>query len=436
MDKQLTQYLLSEQNIQDLIDKIDCTVYIKAESLQACRQVIKTNLSNYLNRLASIPQTERQLISTIAFLNKKCYDEIVEFIASKYQGKSIFKQHEETILTREEVEKLLQQRVSHDTILRTLTDPSILLYLKSLMDTYNESVKEEGEIIDIHQLQDLLRGNKPEAPKPDINSQILSIKTRIEDLATMPQNEQVMQEKASLINSLVKFQKETMDTSTEMIDNKYQIDVKITPRSADDLRSIVFKTNVERKVKSIQLHKYLIPKNSHNVTTFTNNLTVYYNGDVIKHDLVPGYYTIEQIINSIQAVMAFLKITIDNKIVTFSSNSKFDLLVHDNSILPLLGFADSNSMNRLSHTAESPYNLDLNDSVFITLDRSTIDPIELSLAKETKLETPIILRQPSKSMAVKDITVKLLDKLNHFYDLIGKTIHLHISVEYEDHSHA
>lgn len=430
MDKQLTQYLLSEQNIQDLIDKIDCTVYIKAESLQACRQVIKSNLTNYLSRLASAPQTEKQLISTIAFLNKKCYDEIVDFIASKYQGKSIFKKHEETILTREEVEKLLQQRVTHDTILRTLTDPAILLYLKSLMDACNATVEEEGEIIDIHQLQTLLRGKNPEPPKPDINSQIMSIKTRIEDLATMPQNEQVMQEKASLINTLVRFQKES-----ETTDNKCQIDVKITPRSADDLKSITFKTNVEKKVKSIQLHKYFIPKNSCNVTNFTNNLTVYYNGEVIKHDLSPGHYSMAQIINSIQSAMPFLTVNVDNDIVTFSSSSKFDLLAHANSILPMLGFADSNSMNRLSHRAESPHNLHLNDSVFITLDRSTIDPIELNLDKEMKLDQPIILREPSKPIVIKDITVKLLDKLSHFYDLIGKEIHLHLSVEYEDHSH-
>ena len=419
MNKQLTQYLLSSQNIQDLIDKLDCTIYIKPDSLQACRQIIHKTLSGYLTRLSQIPQTERQLISTISFLNKKCFDEILAFIESNYPNKNIRKDHEEVILTREEFEQLLATSVTHDSILKALTEPSVLMYLKSIIDTSEPEVEEDDyEIIDIHQFQSLL--TKPQINLKNITpDNVMYVKERIEQLSTMDQTDQVKQEKASLIEAL------TSKSAIEE-DGKYHIKVQIKPRSIDDLKSITFKPNIERKVKRIVLCSYYIPKNDNNVTRFTNTITIH-KDKIYKHTIPLGHYTTDNIINQITQLVPFLNFKQDDTI-TVSSDSKFDIIMN-NSIFSILGFTDTGYTNKKSYTAPEPFDINLNESVFIALDKSTSDPIELKFNEH--VQTNQVLREPSKPIVIKDITVKLLDKIGNYYDLVDKTISLDILVEYD-----
>lgn len=439
MNEKLSSYLLSNQNIQDIVDMLDCTIYISPESLHACKQVIKDNLTSYLTRLANMPQTEKQFIHTVSFLNKKCYDEIVSFIEKNYPGKSIFKQDIEIIMTRQEFEQYLKTRVCHDTVLKTLTDPVVLLYLKTMMDELNAKADEtEGEIIDIHQLQAML-GSKQTYQKASIDTSnmtpetISKIQSRIEELSKMTQTDQVIAEKTELIAALVKHQKASIPKPTiitNVNEKQHDIDVMITPKNEEELRSISFRIGTEKKVVRVQLISYFIPKADYNVSSLTNKILVCYNGELVSHTIPPGNYTIDQLTTIIGDLMPFLKISVSDK-VTVSANSKFEILVQENSLWPLLGFEPANYSRKMSYQAKAPYVLDINESAFICLDRSNIDPVLVSLDEQITLDNPITLKQTSQPIQLKDITVKIVDKLGQSYDLIGKAFKVHIRVEFE-----
>lgn len=443
MNEKLTTYLLSDQNIQDLTDMLDCTIYISPESLQACKKVIKENLANYITRLANLPQTEKQFIHTVSFLNKKCYEEIISFIEKSCPGKNIFKQETEIIMSKQEFEQYLKTRINHDTVLKALTDPAVLLYLKTMIENLNEKADEsDGEIIDIHQLQAMLNKRNPEPQNTyqpaqidlsNMNTQtIMKIQSRIEQLAQMPQSDLVTEEKTKLITALVNYQKAqtTVSVAPEIVDGKYDIDVMITPKTEDDLKSITFQIGVDRKVVNVQLISYFIPKTEYNVTNLTNTFMVCYNGELIKHSIEPGKYTMDQLIGKIQTLMPFLTVSVSDK-VTVSTGSKFEILVQDNSAWPLLGFESANYSRKTTYTAKDSYCMDLNESAYIGLDRSNIDPVLITLGEHITLDKPAILKQTSKPMPLKEITIKVVDKLSQYYDLIGKSFKVHIRVEFE-----
>lgn len=446
MEQHLRAYLLSEQNVQDLINKLDANILIKEDSLDTCRQIIRTNFSRYLGRLAKQPKTDKQLICSIHFLNQKCYEEIVTFIQSHHQGSNIFKNDGGTIITREQYQELIKDRITPDNILQALMNPNVIALLRSIINDHNNKASSgpTSEIIDIHQLQRLLTNKsvpKHERAVIDLShltqESMLAIEARISYLVSLASTNpelitEIESEKADLIAALVNYQK---SKDIKIVDGIQDLDLQLQPRSAEDLLNIVFRFNEEKKVKSIKLLDYFIPENTNNITSFTNRFMVYHMGNINQFSVEPGKYNIDTLLASIKDRFSFLKLSIDDNnlvSITNNTNAKFDLMIQDYSILPLLGFCDSpgSYKNKITYKASQPFSLDLHQSIFISLNRSNTDPIKLQLGEKISLEQPIILRETSKPIALKDISIKLSDKMEQTYDLIEISFNLHLTIEY------
>ena len=468
MEQHLRAYLLSEQNVQDLINKLDANILIKEDSLDTCRQIIRTNFSRYLGRLAKQPKTDKQLICSIHFLNQKCYEEIVAFIQSHHQGTNIFKNDggcssakallqpvdgtralsltPGTIITREQYQELIKDRITPDNILQALMNPNVIALLRSIINDHNNKAQAgpTSEIIDIHQLQRLLTNKsvpKHERAVIDLShltqESMLAIEARISYLVSLASTNpelitEIESEKADLIAALVNYQK---SKDIKIVDGIQDLDLQLQPRSAEDLLNIVFRFNEEKKVKSIKLLDYFIPENTNNITSFTNRFMVYHMGNINQFSVESGKYNIDTLLALIQDRFSFLKLSIDDNnlvSITNNTNAKFDLMIQDYSILPLLGFCDSpgSYKNKITYKASQPFSLDLHESIFISLNRSNTDPIKLQLGEKISLEQPIILRETSKPIALKDISIKLSDKMEQTYDLIGTSFNLHLTIEY------
>jgi hypothetical protein len=191
-----------------------------------------------------------------------------------------------------------------------------------------------------------------------------------------------------------------------------------------DLKNIVIGFKAESKIGEISLISYYLPFNTNNVTRFNNKIVVYFNSRINKFTIPPGKYEINVLLDAIKNQANFLDFSINekNKIITIKNkiSMKFDLIIDNDTVFPLLGFIGKNDTykDKLFYEASQSYNLDINQKVFLSLTGSTKDPCELEFNKEVSPTQPIVLKKMSRGVSMKQMTLKLTNNIGQYYDFV------------------
>jgi hypothetical protein len=88
---ELKEQLLSKTNINFLVNTILKNFKISNKAVGKCVNIITSNMIKYLNNIAEFPKDNNELIQAIHFLNKKCYDDFMEYLLTKYPNGNILR---------------------------------------------------------------------------------------------------------------------------------------------------------------------------------------------------------------------------------------------------------------------------------------------------------------------------------------------------------
>ena len=192
----------------------------------------------------------------------------------------------------------------------------------------------------------------------------------------------------------------------------------------NDLKNIVIGFNSDDKISEISLVSYYFPFNPNNITRFNNKFTVYFNNKINKITIQPSNYDINLLLDAIKNQANFLDFSISpNKIITVKNtmSMKFDLMIDNDTIFPLLGFlgkADSYK-DKLFYEASQPYDLEINQNILFSLKGTTKDPVSLEFDKEITLQKPLILKKIPRGTSMKEIQLKLTNTIGQCYDFVA-----------------
>lgn len=174
----LINYLLSENNIQKLIDLIIKNTTIKPQAVSGCRKKITAIITDGINNLMYYPQSDAQMIEIVKIFNDQCYNNFCVYVMNKYPNKSIYKttfnnglssknntipvilsenelphrlyndvEPNMIIITEDEKNKLLEQygivennisQMTSDTFLEYLTNPTVLQMFQLMIEQLNQ----------------------------------------------------------------------------------------------------------------------------------------------------------------------------------------------------------------------------------------------------------------------------------------------------------
>ncbi|XWV26161.1 putative low complexity protein [Tupanvirus soda lake] len=252
---------------------------------------------------------------------------------------------------------------------------------------------------------------------------------------------EIDKEKTDLINAVVALKQKSVKeakenenkmnglTQTKSTDpneaNVERLDLQFDPTNDyNDLKNIEIGFSNDQKIMEISLLSYYLPFNSNNVTRMNNKFMVYFNNKVNKIIIPPGKYEINVLLDAIKSQANFLDFSINekSKMITIKNtmNMKFELMIDNDTIFPLLGFTakPDNYKDKLFYEASQPYNLESNQNVFLSLSGSTKDPEQLEFNKEIVLEKPKVLRKVSRGILMKKMNLNLTNTMGQFYDFI------------------
>jgi len=205
-------------------------------------------------------------------------------------------------------------------------------------------------------------------------------------------------------------------------ENVEYLDLKFDPTNDyNDLKNIIIKFKSEQKISEITLVDYYLPYNSNNVTRFNNKFVVYFNNKLTKIVIPPAKYDIKSLLEYIKNQITFLEFTIsDNKIITIKNqmNMKFDLIIDNDTIFPLLGFVSKSGSykEKISYAGSQPYDISCNDKVLFSLSGSTMDPIQMTFDKETIINK--CLKKSRAGVIIRQLVLHFSDGLGQCYDFI------------------
>ena len=190
----LQVYLLSEKNIDYLVNNIITNYKISNKAINKCRNIISDYLNKYLHNLNRYPQNNDELVEAIDFLNKKCYEDFVVYLSTRYPNMNLLrtpppkemptkematkematkKVNEIIILTEEEKNKLLKQYtpnpVATDPVntdfLSYLTNPVVLQMFTTMINQVNQPPPPKKFVIDAildkNQVNELMTKMRP-----------------------------------------------------------------------------------------------------------------------------------------------------------------------------------------------------------------------------------------------------------------------------------
>ncbi|XWV24915.1 putative low complexity protein [Tupanvirus deep ocean] len=252
---------------------------------------------------------------------------------------------------------------------------------------------------------------------------------------------EIDKEKTNLINAVIalkqKSVKEAKENESRMNgltqikskdpneNNIERLDLQFDPTNDyNDLKNIEIGFSNDQKIMEISLLSYYLPFNSNNVTRMNNKFMVYFNNKVNKIIIPPGKYEINVLLEAIKSQANFLDFSINekSKMITIKNtmNMKFELMIDNDTIFPLLGFTakPDNYKDKLFYEASQPYNLESNQNIYLSLSGSTKDPEPLEFNKEIILEKPKILRKVSRGILMKKMNLNLTNGMGQFYDFI------------------
>lgn len=197
----MKEHLLSQQNVDHLLDKVFSTFKISPNSAPTCAKVIRDLLTSYLPAINNPPNTENDMLSGIGHLNALCFDQFEEYLKQKFPGRDLRLSSEAhrspvqtqlatqvktqpldrgldemttktssrpmQIIDRSQVKQLLRENnmlknsISTE-FLRHMADPEVLTMFLTMVNKVNaykpaEDTKNFTKIIDAKQLQELLK---------------------------------------------------------------------------------------------------------------------------------------------------------------------------------------------------------------------------------------------------------------------------------------
>ena len=98
--------------------------------------------------------------------------------------------------------------------------------------------------------------------------------------------------------------------------------------------------------------------------------------------------------------------------------TKFDLLVGDGMIFPVLGFNHKSAVykDKISYIGSSKYDFECNEKIFFGLSGTSMEPMPLDFDK--KIVSGIILKKVRSGFALKQLILRFTNSLDQFYDFI------------------
>ena len=204
-------------------------------------------------------------------------------------------------------------------------------------------------------------------------------------------------------------------------DNEEILKLEVNPNDdGSDMKKIEIDVTDNRKIKKITLMDYYVPLNVSNISRSTNHFGIFTNGQPKNIYIPPAKYDdIFSIINYIKGVMSFIDIKVENNIITINNLlGKFDLIINEKSIFPILGFREKSEKYRgeSTYTGNVPYDINANSIVYFSIHSTNIDPIKLVFDKETIAD--VIVKKSNSGVSMKKISMEFTNKLGQIYDFI------------------
>ena len=174
-------------------------------------------------------------------------------------------------------------------------------------------------------------------------------------------------------------------------DNK-KMDIEITPNIYPSNDIVIINnsyTKINNNYINFEIVDVNIEKIKHcNITQSNNKLTIFLD-KYIDIELEPDYYNRYELVDIINENLIDVKCYLDlNDNFNFKSNNIFSLHNEKNSILPLLGFNESEYKNKNNYTSSTPL---YNDNIYyITFENLNSEPIiKINLDDNDKLFTKL-----------------------------------------------
>jgi hypothetical protein len=293
--------------------------------------------------------------------------------------------------------------------------------------------------------------------KPMTSEVLLKIETRVKqivDLKSQYQNQRNSSnnseidnlisnldiEKKQLIEAVTNYRKQNDKVSKESKDklnnmsceirkedeepNSEYLDLELNPANDyNDLKNIIIKIKSESKISEIILINYYLPFNANNVNRFNNVFSIYMGERTYRINVPPANYSIQLLLSYLTSQFNFLNFHIDQEssLITISNtmNMKFDLVIGDGSIFPLLGFTGKSGFSqkdKVSYTGSSKYNIECNKQVSFVLSGTSMEPIQMEFDK--KVEPNTVLKRVRSGFSLKQLVLRFTNTLEQFYDFI------------------
>ncbi|AZL89311.1 ankyrin repeat protein [Megavirus baoshan] len=194
--EELYNNLLSDTNINYLLNIIITNYKISNNASHKCIKIIKNYLISYFNNIDRYPKNNEELLQAINYLNQKCYDEFVQYLHQKYpntnlmrvsnnrqdNNKSLINTNnnelpnkltdtpELIIISEQEKNELLKKykpKPTADDFLSYLMNPAVLQMFTMITNQKYQQVSNKptivfDEILDDHQVHNLIKLYKPE----------------------------------------------------------------------------------------------------------------------------------------------------------------------------------------------------------------------------------------------------------------------------------
>jgi hypothetical protein len=214
----------------------------------------------------------------------------------------------------------------------------------------------------------------------------------------------------------------TFTKNEEDGDNIEYLNLEIDPTdNFMNMKDIVIKCKAESKISELTLMEYYLPANTNNVTRFNNKFSVYCNGNLFKTVIPPAKYDIQTLFNYIQSQLTLLEFkVVDKDKITIRNTMgvKFDLMVGDDTVFPLLGFTENADKykDNLIYTSNKAFSMTPSDKIIFCLSGTTMEP--LTLDTDVVVKANKIIKKSRNGFNLRQFVLRFTNNLEQFYDFI------------------
>lgn len=188
--------------------------------------------------------------------------------------------------------------------------------------------------------------------------------------------------------------------------------------------------NEESKIKIISVIYYHIPKNKNNIHNNNNKFFVYADSKMHKVIILPGIYTIDEIIEYLTTKLSFINFTMSDETITIAHKNdiKFDFLPQSKPLLRIFGFThEGDYKDKICYGANAKYNINANENIYLNFHGSSSDNLKLDYDVEKTCD--IAIKKSSSGIMLKQISFNFLDDLGNVCDF-DKDIKIKFKITY------